>query len=625
MRPILTVVVLLSCLAPVLGAAGRLGDFEWAARLAPDERAQFDDQVAHSGKYSLRYQTAATDKAPTRASFVVAETFETAEFEVAAWIKLEGKGSLRLFYPGDGRNAVEVIESPTDGWQPLKLHLRANPERDAGEVYRLELQASLSADSGQVTWWLDDVFVTPLYQLKVPKITKPPVIDGELSDACWNDESYAGDPYWRMYNKARDAKEPTHVWCCYDDEHLYVAFRCATRAPGKLVTKVTKHDGPAWRDDSAEIFFNPSHDHARYYEYIVTPKEVVFDSKWFREGGLWQVDWGYFGKWRTAIEKDAWTVEIALDLRSYEERDLQGNPTGYMPLPTGDVAGILFSRNDRVLGEGMSWADCIGSFHEVHQYGHLVGFRPNYVAGYRKYAVREIDRLQQRWEKMYYEAGCPAALPAQSEELQDGTETVLKGCLRPSPRYASASRPRSLPSMSGSAWARKSSALIPGSTARERCWRRWSCRRSERAATTEWPLSGALRLRRRWNPHVPRTGRFRPLSCPRWLGSRQRAASRSRSTSSSFPARKRIPTCWNSRIARCEGRRGRSRALTCDGTAWAGSVICFSARMCSEWTPEAPWGCGGWLMSPTMPHRASTAASFVSGTGTTPAPPCRSS
>ncbi len=437
MRPGLIVALLVSAGGPVIGEMGRVADFEWAAELTPEQRAKqhIDDQAAHSGKYSLRYDATAEDEHPTCHTIAVADAFETAEFEVQVWIKLEGEGSLRLFHPGDGRNVVKVIESPTDGWQRLSLHLRANPTRDAQQVSPLALQTTLKADRGQVSWWFDDLLVTRLYQHEIPKTDEPPVIDGDLSDACWNDEAYAGDPYWRMYNKPRDAQEPTHVWCCYDDEHLYVAFRCVTRAPGRLVTKVTEHDGPAWRDDSAEIFFNPSHDHARYYEYIVTPKEVVFDSKWFREGGavaraerseappggVWQTDWHYFGEWKCAVEKDAWTAEIALELRSYEERDLRGNPTGYMPLPTGDVAGILFSRNDRVLGEGMSWADCIRSFHEVHQYGHLVGFRPNYTEGYRKYALREIERLEGRWREMHAAAGYPPAIPVKEDWLQNGT------------------------------------------------------------------------------------------------------------------------------------------------------------------------------------------------------------
>ena len=432
MRSLTIAALILTCLAPAFAQPQpmRLGDFEWTAELSAQERERLGivtDQ-AHSGTYSM-LRTATAGEHPTGLagsnSFVLASTFPTAESEVTAWVKLEGEGQLMLSYPGDGRNALKVIGSPTDGWQPLRLHLRANPEGTA-ESLALVLSYSLRANTGEVKWWLDDLYVTPLYQHHPPKLTTPPVIDGDLSDACWNDESYAGDPYWRMYNKPRDARAATHVWCAYDDEHLYVAFRCMTPRPKHLVQKIAEHDGNAWNDDSAEIFFNPSHDHQRYYEYIVTPRDVVFDSKWFREGGPWQVDWNYFGRWKAAIETDAWTVEIALDLRSYEERDAHGDPTGYMPLPTGGVAGILFSRNDRVLNEGMSWADCNLSFHEVEQYGHLVGFKPNYAAGYRKYALREIGKLEDRWNSMYIAAGRPELVPGSGPDSDDGTQGIAE-------------------------------------------------------------------------------------------------------------------------------------------------------------------------------------------------------
>ena len=357
---------------------------------------------------------------------VVEGAFPTAEYRLDTRVRIDGEGILRLIYDGDGRTAVRTITGPTDGWQPVSLHLRANPQPDptGRGLQDLHLRAveEPAEEPGEIA--VDDFTVTPLYQHRPPKIATPPVIDGDLSDACWNDESYTEDPYWGMYNKPGDAKAATHVWCAYDDEHLYVAFRCMTPRPEDLLTKVTEHDGPAWRDDSAEIFFNPSHDHQRYYEYIVTPKEVVFDSKWFREGGVYQTDWHYFGEWKTSIEKDAWTVEIALELRSYEERDLRGNPLGYMPLPTGDVAGILFSRNDRVLDEGMSWSDCKPGFHQVHQYGHLVGFEPNYVEGYRKYALRAIEGLEEHWSSMYIRADRPPLVS--SIDGDDGTAGVAE-------------------------------------------------------------------------------------------------------------------------------------------------------------------------------------------------------
>lgn len=333
--------------------------------------------------------------------------FETAEYRWDATVEIEGPGTLTLCYPGDGRTALRAVEGPTEEPQSVSLHMRANPDTD-GPPWTLPVHWRFEAGeepaicrmrSGEGEPIPDGAAprLTPLYQHPIPRAAEPPVIDGDLSDACWNDEAYIGDPYWRMYNAPRDAKMATYVWCAYDDENLYVAFRCETPDVGKLVANITERDGYAWRDDSAEIFFDLGHDHHTYYEYIVNPLGVVFDSKWFHEGGQWLTDWDYIGEWRTAVEPGAWIVEIRLALESYEKRDIRGNPTGEMPLPTGDVAGILFSRNDIVSGEGMSHADNTPSFHEVHQYGHLVGFRPNRVETYRRTALREIERLEGRW------------------------------------------------------------------------------------------------------------------------------------------------------------------------------------------------------------------------------------
>lgn len=330
----------------------------------------------------------------------VVETFETAEWLWQATVRLEGDCTLELWYPARQRTARYVIEGPTDEPAAVSLHLRANPDASTHGRYRLGITWRLLSGEQAAVAAVNDVRVTPLYQHQIPRTNSPPVIDGDLSDACWNDAAFIGDTRWRMYNKPRDARMATEVWCCYDDENLYVAFRCETPDVRKLVSKIAVRDGFVWRDDSAEIFFDLGHDHDTYYEYIINPAGVVFDSKWFYEGGRWLIDWNYLGEWRTAIEQGAWIAEIRLALESYEERDLQGNPTGYMPLPTGDIAGILFSRNDRVVGEGMSHADNAPSFHEVHLYGHLVGFRPNRVEAYRRTALRELARLEERWERL---------------------------------------------------------------------------------------------------------------------------------------------------------------------------------------------------------------------------------
>jgi hypothetical protein len=382
--------------------------------------------LAASGSWAEQQLASVTAGEAASGEWTVLAPFVTAEQQWQASVRIEGPGRLTICYPARQRTALTTVRGPTEGTVPLRLRMRANPGIE-GPSWRLAVQWTFEAGEGPATCWIEPregsalsedraLEITPLYQHRVPRVTVPPVIDGDLSDACWNDEAYIDDPYWRMFNIPRDAQMATHVWCAYDDENLYVAFRCETPDVSRLRARVRRHDGPAWQDDCAEIFFDPRHDHYDYYELNVTPREVAFDCKWVYQGprvrGQWLIDWDYIGEWRVSLEPDAWVVEIRLALESYEERDLHGNPTGFMPLPTGDVAGILFSRNDRVTGEGMSHADNYPSFHEVQQYGHLVGFRPNRPEAYRKTALREVERLERRWGDLQVDAGRPEPVAA---------------------------------------------------------------------------------------------------------------------------------------------------------------------------------------------------------------------
>lgn len=367
--------------------------------------------------------------------------FVTAEYQWKVTVSIDGPGTLTLCYPARDRTALMTITGPTEQPRTVALQLRANPGID-GPPWKLPVRWTFEAGDEPATCRLEPaaglpmpadfaVQPEPLYQHHIPRVSEPPVIDGDLSDACWDDAAYIGDALWGLFNRPAEAAMATHVWAVYDDENLYFAFRCETPDVRKLVTKVTERDGPAWRDDCAEIFIDLGHDHHTYYEFIVTPAEVVFDCKWIYDGGQWLKDWDYIGEWKTAIEEDAWVVEIRLALESFERRDLRGNPVGEMPLPTGDVAGILFSRMDQVTGEGASHAHNRPSFHEVHQYGHLVGFRPNRPEAYRRTALRRFTDLQRSWHDLFYAAGAPETLPQAAGEFPVRIEALSDAIAAP--------------------------------------------------------------------------------------------------------------------------------------------------------------------------------------------------
>ena len=208
--------------------------------------------------------------------------FETAELRWEATVRIDGPGTLTLCYPGDGRMALKKVVGPTEEPEKIALHMRANPDADGGP-WILPVNWRFEAGEEPATCWIEpaagapmpDDFALqpePLYQHQIPRVSEPPVIDGDLSDACWDDAAYIGDAMWRMYNKPRDAKMATYVWCAYDDDNLYAAFRCETPDVGKLVAQITGHDGYAWRDDSAEIFFDLGHDHDTVsYTHLTLP------------------------------------------------------------------------------------------------------------------------------------------------------------------------------------------------------------------------------------------------------------------------------------------------------------------------------------------------------------------
>ncbi|MFW6438019.1 MAG: hypothetical protein ACOCZ7_03300, partial [Armatimonadota bacterium] len=86
-------------------------------------------------------------------------------------------------------------------------------------------------------------------------------------------------------------------------------------------------------------------------------------------------------------------------------------------------------------------ADNAPSFHEVHQYGHLVDFKPNRVEAYRKTALREVERLEARWQEIYVAAGSPPPIaadgvcPIGTTGLPEAIENLRRQALAPAPEF----------------------------------------------------------------------------------------------------------------------------------------------------------------------------------------------
>lgn len=194
--------------------------------------------------------------------------------------------------------------------------------------------------------------------LTAPKLAAPPKIDGDLSDPCWQQAARVGNFY--LYDKLEPATVQTEAWIGYDDNALYVAFRCQEPVMDKLVAEKRPEDGPVSRDDCVELFLSAGSDGKTYFHFLVNPLNARLDQ-WNRASpkemvNTWDADW----QTATRKEKSAWTVEMAI-------------PWYNLGWDAGtEKWRINFCRGKRTPpAEFSSWAFVKSNFHDTSKFGIL--------------------------------------------------------------------------------------------------------------------------------------------------------------------------------------------------------------------------------------------------------------
>jgi hypothetical protein len=197
-----------------------------------------------------------------------------------------------------------------------------------------------------LTWTALAAAQTPSSQeLRAVRIAAPPKLDGVLDDEAWS-----GDPLpldtWMSYNPMRGeaAAEPTHVWMAYDDEALYVAFRCLDTQPNRIRTNISRRDN-AFGDDWVGLSLDSSRAGQLAYHLFVNPSGIQMDALQSGSNGEdFAPDW----VWQSAghIGADGWSAEIRVPLENLRFR------TG-----PGVRMGVLFWRRLSRTGVSTSWPE----------------------------------------------------------------------------------------------------------------------------------------------------------------------------------------------------------------------------------------------------------------------------
>ena len=146
----------------------------------------------------------------------------------------------------------------------------------------------------------------------VNTVDTPPVIDGTLSESCWQ----RGPDFADLFALASDqpAAAQTEAWVCRDDAWLFFAVKCHDPNVEEIRTKQEARDDSIHRDDSVELFISPGTDGRTYYHFMATAANVQGDNR--VEATKISIPWDTHWRSATRVDKDqkAWTVEMAIPL-----------------------------------------------------------------------------------------------------------------------------------------------------------------------------------------------------------------------------------------------------------------------------------------------------------------------
>lgn len=185
-----------------------------------------------------------------------------------------------------------------------------------------------------------------------------PVLDGNLDDAAW-ERAGRLSPFMPMLAWRQEVEMRTETSACYDDDGLYIAFRCLEDRPGGMRARTVEPDDYFLLGDDHVLVIVAAEDADRIYRFCVNSRGTVHDAvaranpdDKSRQREPFVVDVkGYNSKWKAAVRvrPDSWTAElmipwkdlqiepregtrIRLNLGRYRTQGLNGDRTFWSPV-----------------------------------------------------------------------------------------------------------------------------------------------------------------------------------------------------------------------------------------------------------------------------------------------------
>lgn len=303
-------------------------------------------------------------------------------------LNFDSTGAIRELYPpgqwkeGQYIQDVQEMELPTDwnspkatfhvgAWKgPHRLQVTEGPSDGDNRVRALTVRTEQAAQAPEAEAEPDD-----LPSVSAFRTDEAPTLDGKLDEAIWKRTGRTD----RLVNtKDGSRAEPSAtVRLAWDDDHVYAAFDVADEL---LKSSFEEHDDHLWEQDAVEIMADPDGDGRNYFEMQVSPRGVIFDTRYDtrrQPRPFGHVDWN--SELRAEVdargtvdddeEDEGYTVEMAIPWKAFAA----GSPPASPP-SVGDTWRMNFfvldalEKGQRAVG----WSPPkTNDFHLPSRFGHV--------------------------------------------------------------------------------------------------------------------------------------------------------------------------------------------------------------------------------------------------------------
>lgn len=141
------------------------------------------------------------------------------------------------------------------------------------------------------------------------RIDKRPKIDGKLNDECWENGIWSGGFMQQVPNQGKAPSQNTEIKILYDNNNLYVAFKCHDKEPSGIRPILGRRDNMI--GDIAGIALDSYHDKQTAYEFNVAASGQKIDL--VHLGAYkWDFNWDAVWDGKAHVSDSIWTTELQI-------------------------------------------------------------------------------------------------------------------------------------------------------------------------------------------------------------------------------------------------------------------------------------------------------------------------